>query len=314
MDNLTGVAVFVKVVQERSFSAAADRLNLSKSTVSKQVRALEDRLGAQLLNRTTRRLNLTEVGEAFFERCAQVLADVEEAELAVSRMQSTPKGRLRISAPMSFGQSYLADALAKFMKDHPDIEVEYTLNDQIIDLIDEGFDLAIRVADLPDSSLIARRIAPARLTLCSSPAYLAARGTPAHPRELSDHDCTSYAYHAAGNVWDFEGPDGKHSVRTGGRFRANNGDAMARVLASGVGIGLLPTFILKPYLQNGSLLPILDGYRVKPAGIYAVYPPNRHLSAKVRSFVDFLVQHFGEEPEWDRLARTEYPQPAAAVG
>ena len=264
MDNLTGVAVFVKVVQERSFSAAAERLNLSKSTVSKQVRALEDRLGAQLLNRTTRRLNLTEVGEAFFERCAKVLADVEEAELAVSRMQSTPKGRLRISAPMSFGQGYLADALAQFMKDHPDIEVEYTLNDQIVDLIDEGFDLAIRVADLPDSSLIARRIAPAELVLCSSPSYLTARGTPSHPRELANHDCTSYAYHAAGNVWDFDGPDGKHSVRTSGRFRANNGDALARVLAAGVGIGVLPTFIIKPYVQSGALVPLLPTYKIKP--------------------------------------------------
>lgn len=298
MDRLTGMAVFAKVVEQQGFSAAARALGMSKSAVSKQVAALEDRLGARLLNRTTRRLSLTDAGTAFYERCARVLAEAEEAERAVGSLQAEPRGLLKINAPMSFGVLHLAPAIPEFMERHPAVTVDITLNDRIVDLIDEGYDLAVRIARLPDSSLVARRLAPGTRVFCASPDYLERHGTPSHPRDLAEHNCMIYSYMPL-EEWRYRGPDGEGSVRVRGSLRANNGEVLRAALLAGLGIAPMPTFIVGPDLRTGRLRTVLDAYRDDASSVYAVYPHARYLSAKVRLFVDFLRQRFGGRPYWE---------------
>jgi DNA-binding transcriptional LysR family regulator len=294
------MAVFARVVDARSFTGAAAALGLSKSAVSKQVARLEDRLGARLLNRTTRRLSLTEVGAAFYERCARILAEVEDAELAVGRLQDAPRGTLRINAPMSFGQLHLAPAVADFLDGHPDVAVDLTLNDRLVDLIEEGYDLAIRISQLADSSLIARRLVPMRRIVCGSPAYFARHGVPRHPRDLRQHNCLLYSYLPSVEEWQFVGPDGPVAVRAAGTLKANNGDVLETAMLAGLGVALQPTFIAARDLQAGRLVAVMPDYVNEAASVYAVYPHSRHLSAKVRAFIDFLAARFGPEPSWDR--------------
>lgn len=299
MDNLTGMAVFARVVDARSFTAAAAALGLSKSAVSKQVARLEDRLGARLLNRTTRRLSLTEVGAAFYERCARILAEVEDAELAVGRLQDAPRGTLRINAPMSFGQLHLAPAVADFLNGHPGLAVDLTLNDRIVDLVEEGYDVAIRISRLADSSLIARRLVPSRRVVCGSPAYFERHGVPRHPADLRRHNCLLYSYLPTAEEWQFIGPDGPAAVRVSGTLRANNGDALEAAMLAGLGVALQPTFIAGRDLQAGRLVAVMPDYVDESASVYAVYPHSRHLSAKVRAFIDFLAARFCPAPPWD---------------
>ncbi|MDP6571960.1 MAG: LysR family transcriptional regulator [Rhodospirillales bacterium] len=299
MDNLADMAVFVKVVEAHGFSAAARRLRLSKSAVSKRVSRLEERLGARLLNRTTRRLSLTEEGSAFHQRAKSILADIEEAEQAVSRLHAVPRGTLRVSAPMSFGTLHLAPAVPDFMARYPDLRVDIALNDRLVDLVDEGFDLAIRIARLPDSTLIARRLAPRRVVVCAAPGYWRRAGVPARPEDLKDHNCLHYSYLLSDDAWPFTGPDGAISVKVSGTFMANNGEALSAAAIAGTGVALLPTFIAGPDLRAGRLRAVLGDYEETGPSIYAVYPHARHLSAKVRAFVDFLAARFGPEPYWD---------------
>jgi DNA-binding transcriptional LysR family regulator len=299
MDNLTGMAVFARVVDARSFTAAAAALGLSKSAVSKQVARLEDRLGARLLNRTTRRLSLTEVGAAFYERCARILAEVEDAELAVGRLQDAPRGTLRINAPMSFGQLHLAPAVADFLNGHPGLAIDLTLNDRIVDLVEEGYDVAIRISRLADSSLIARRLVPSRRVVCGSPAYFERHGVPRHPADLRRHNCLLYSYLPSAEEWQFVGPDGPAAVRVSGTLRANNGDALEAAMLTGLGVALQPTFIAGRDLQAGRLVAVMPDYVDESASVYAVYPHSRHLSAKVRAFIDFLAARFCPAPPWD---------------
>ena len=299
MDNLTGMAVFARVVDARSFTAAAAALGLSKSAVSKQVARLEDRLGARLLNRTTRRLSLTEVGAAFYERCARILAEVEDAELAVGRLQDAPRGTLRINAPMSFGQLHLAPAVADFLNGHPGLAIDLTLNDRIVDLVEEGYDVAIRISRLADSSLIARRLVPSRRVVCGSPAYFERHGVPRHPADLRRHNCLLYSYLPTAEEWQFIGPDGPAAVRVSGTLRANNGDALEAAMLAGLGVALQPTFIAGRDLQAGRLVAVMPDYVDDSASVYAVYPHSRHLSAKVRAFIDFLAARFCPAPPWD---------------
>ncbi|MBV8235668.1 MAG: LysR family transcriptional regulator [Acidimicrobiia bacterium] len=312
MDRLAAMEAFVRVVERGGFTAAAEELRLSRAMVSKHVQDLEEHLGARLLNRTTRKVSLTEAGRVYYERSLQLLADLAETEEAVGELQARPRGRLRVNAPVSFGALHLAAAVADYMAAYPEVTVELTLNDRIVDLVEEGYDLALRIARLTDSSLIARRLAPCRMAVCASPAYLGRAGQPEHPDDLTRHNCLGYSYGQARDEWRFDGPEGAASVRVRGTLQANNGDALRAAALRGAGLVLLPSFIVGADLTAGRLVPVLSGYRVPELGIHAVYPHSRHLSAKVRSFVDFLVPRYGETPTWD--AWMSGPEPDRRAG
>jgi len=297
MDHLTGMAVFAKVVETGTFTGAARAMGLSKGAVSKQIARLEDRLGARLLNRTTRRSSLTEVGAAFYERCRRIVAEAEEAELAVTRLHAEPRGTLRVNLPMSFGMIHMADALPDFMAAYPEISLDVTLDDRVVNVVDEGYDVVIRITELPDSSLIARRIAPFRIATCASPAYWDAHGRPKHPDDLRNHACLLYSYLSNLNEWRYRGPDGPFAVRVDGPMRGNNGDLLRAAAVAGLGVVRSPTFIVGCHLVEGRLEQVLAEYEDDDRGIYAVYPHNRHLSAKVRAFVDFMAKRFAD-PIW----------------
>jgi DNA-binding transcriptional LysR family regulator len=301
MDRFTGMAVFVKVVESSSFAAAARHFRLSPAMVSRHVHALEEQLGVQLLNRTTRRVSPTEVGQAYYQRVRQILADIEEADRLASDLQAMPRGLLRITSSQSFGIRHLAPAIADYLALCPDVQMDVTLNDRYLEIIEEGFDLAIRIGHLEDSSLIARRLAPIRMALCASPGYVARHGAPQAPPELARHNCFVYTYAASQSEWRFVDDAGKeHAVHIAGRLLANNGDVLRTAALQGQGVALGPTFILGDDMRAGTLVRLLPEYTPPEVGLYAVYPPSRHLSTKVRSFVDFLVTRFGGEPEWDR--------------
>ncbi len=298
VDWLPSLEVFVRVVELESFSKAARLLGVSKSHVSRQLSRLEDRLGARLLHRTTRRLSLTEVGGAFYERCAQILMDAEEAEASVTRAQATPRGTLRVTAPVSFGRHFVFDAVADFMARHAGLQVDLNLSDRTIDLVEEGYDIAIRIGELADSTFIARRLAPARLYLCASPEYLERRGTPTRPEELSAHDCLLYRYRRGGPSWSLRGSEGEVSVRVHGPMRSNSGDALLAAARRGLGLALLPDFTVADDLRAGRLVALPSEWTRTAAAIWLVYPHSRHLSAKVRVFVDYLLDRCGERPPW----------------
>ncbi|MGF1625007.1 MAG: LysR family transcriptional regulator [Alphaproteobacteria bacterium] len=295
LSHLAAMAIFAKVVETKSFTAAARDLGISKSAVSKQISGLEDRLGARLLNRTTRRLALTEIGAAFYDRCSRLVAEAEEAELEVTRMTVEPRGELRVNAPFSFGLIHVAPKLCGFLSMHPGVSLDLTFDDRFVDLVADGYDLAIRIGNLADSSLIARKLATTRVLLVAAPAYWAARGVPASPQALADHECLIYSYRQTGNVWQF----GNETVRVSGRVRANNGDALRQAAVAGHGIAVLPSFIVWEDVLAGRLVPALHAYEPLPLGIYAVYPHSRHLSAKVRAFIDYLAAQYGDHAYWE---------------
>ena len=301
MDRLAALEAFVRVAECGSFSKAADRLHSSKSVVSRQVSALETELGARLLHRTTRALTLTEAGRSYFERAARILADLAEASASVGQLQAAPRGRLRVSAPMSFGYLHLAPALPDFLDRYPDVELELVMNDRSVDLVDEGFDMAVRIGTLEDSSLVARKLAPMRRTVFASPAYLQARGTPASPDDLKAHECLCYSNLGPSQEWRFVRPDGRPwPVEVHGRLHANNGDALRAAALRGFGLAVLPSFFVGRDLQSGALVSVLEEFMPQDSALYAVYPHARHLSPKVRAFVDFLAERFGPFPYWDR--------------
>jgi len=299
MDKLNSIRAFTKVVQHSSFAAAARDLRLSRSAVSKHVIELEQELGVQLLSRTTRSVTATENGQAYYERCLAILSDLEEADLSATRLQAEVRGLLRINAPMSFGTLHLARAVADFMEKYPDLRIQLLLSDQQVDPVQEGFDVTLRIADLPSSSMIARRIAPARRAICASPSYLARHGTPKHPDDLRGHACLTYGHLATGNQWKLTGPDGDHWIAIPWTLCTNNAEVLRDAAVQGRGIALLPTFIAGTDFQQGRLATILPGYQAPEISIYAIYPETRHLSLKVRVFIDFLVERFGGRPYWD---------------
>ncbi len=294
-NSISDVAAFVQVVESGSFTAAAARLKLSKSVVSKHVSRLEDRLGARLLNRTTRRLSLTEVGRVFYERSRRGLAELAEAEAEVSRLQERPRGRLKLNVPMTFGILHIAPAIPDFLARHPDLTVDMELDDRRLDLIEEGFDVAVRISRLPDSSLVARRLGTCHHALCASPAYLERRGTPRTPGDLAHHDVLTYRYQTPADHWHFLDPEGNSvSVPVRGRVTMNNGLALREALLAGVGIARSATFVVGPDIRAGRVVELLPGYRSEPVSIYALYPERRHLSPKVRAFVDFMAERMAE--------------------
>ena len=299
MDTIDGMRTFVSVVSNGSFSRAAERLNMSPQLVSKYVGQLETRLRARLLNRSTRHLSTTEAGQAYYGRCQQVLADIAEMESAVGEMTIEARGSLRISAPMSFGVLHLTRAIVDYQDAHPDVDIDLNLNDRVVDIVNDGFDIAIRIALLGSSSLVARKLAPVRLVVSGAPRYFQKWGVPETPEQLSDHNCLDYSYFSDHDVWRFEREGKSHSVRINGRFSANNGDALRQSAIAGVGILLQPTFIVGDDIRAGRLQVVLGKYRVKELGLYAVYAHRHYLSAKVRTFVDFMADYCESPPHWD---------------
>lgn len=301
MDRLTSMSVFTSVVEHENFTAAAEHLNMSRASASKHISALEDCLGGRLLNRTTRRISLTEAGKAYYERCKQILDDVEEAECVVTGFSSEPRGQLRINAPMSFGTRQLGGIVSRFCQAQPAIHIDLSLNDRFVDVVEEGYDLVIRIGQLEDSSLVARKLAPCHRILCASPDYLAAHGYPSSPEALSQHNCLHYSLLESDKHWILNAPDGtEHPVTIQPSLVANNGDVLCNAAIDGLGIVMQPTFIVGDAIRAGKLEIILPDYRPKVIGLYAIYPSNRHLSAKVRAFIDFVVEEISEQPVWDR--------------
>lgn len=300
MDRFETLRNFVAVVEAGGISAAAERLRVAKSAVSRRLAELEQHLGAQLFRRTTRQMNLTDTGRSFYERARRLLDDLEEAELAVSSEHGALQGRLKVAVPLSFGLLHLAPALAEFMARHPDLEIELDMNDRQVDLVQEGVDVAVRIAELEDSSLIARRLATIRHAVCASPEYLARHGEPRTLAELRGHRCLIYTNLPEPEVWRCRLPSGETGeVRVHPQLRANNGQILAQVAEAGQGIVLEPTFILYQSIRARRLRPILTDHDWPDVYAYAVYPRTRHLSRRVRALVDFLAERYAGVPYWD---------------
>ncbi|MEO5766572.1 MAG: LysR family transcriptional regulator, partial [Casimicrobiaceae bacterium] len=298
VDRFLALTVFAKVVEQGSFSRAADRLEISTSAVSRHVADLEAHLDARLLNRTTRRLSLTESGSAFYERCVQLLADMEEAEQTVKAAAVVPRGTLKVTSSITFGVRHLAPALAAFGALHPQLRFDVELSDRAVDIVDEGFDLAVRIGDIGSQSLIGRRIGASQLVCCAAPAYLAARGTPRSPADLVGHACLSYEYSSGRNNWRFRDREGREQdVRIAGPVHANNGQLLCALAVAGMGITFEPDFIVAPEIREDKLVALLADFAPPSIPIQAVYPSRRHLSAKVRAFVEFLRERWAR-PSW----------------
>ncbi len=295
MDRLTSMAVFVKAADSGSFAATAAALGLSSQMVGKHVRSLEERVGVRLLNRTTRRQSLTEVGRAFYERCKLVLAEAESADALAAELRAVPRGRLRVNAPVNFGTHRLVPMLVRYLRQHPEVSVDLTLSDRIVDLVDEGYEAVIRISPLADSTLIARSLAPYRLIACASPSYLAERGTPMAPEDLARHECLGFAYWARppADEWQFTGAEGVHAVRVGSRLAINNGQALRAAALEGFGIILLSQELLEDDLASGRLVRILPGYEPPSRPMHILFAPDRRPTPKLRSFIDFVVATFG---------------------
>jgi DNA-binding transcriptional LysR family regulator len=306
MDRFHAIEAFVKVVEAGSFARAAERLGVSVSSVSRHVTELEAHLDARLLNRTTRTLSLTEIGRAFHERAVLLLADLEEAETSAGAGTVVPRGTLRLTCGVTFGTRHLGVVIAEFMARYPEMRFDVELSDRIVDLVDEGFDAAVRIGPVGGANLVGRRVGATSLVCCAAPAYLARHGEPVAPEDLAAHVCLTYAYAAQAGQWPFRGADGAmRSVRVSGPAHANNGGFLAGLAREGVGIVYEPDFVVGPDVRAGRLVPILRAFAPPPSGIHVVYPSRRHLSAKVRAFTDFLVE---------RLAAAEWLLPAPPRG
>lgn len=302
LDRVTGMQVFVRVAALGSLSAAARALGISQTMATKHIAAIEERLGVKLLHRTTRRLTLTEAGRRYLDAAERILAELEDAEAAASADRLEARGTLRLNAPVSFGTREIAPLLPEFTRAYPSVTVDLGLNDRIVDLIEEGWDLAVRIGRLAESTMIARKIAPCRTALCAAPVYLAERGRPQTVADLKNHNCLGYTLSQAvgSERWAF-GPDGSVTVPVSGNLRANNGDALVAAAVAGQGLIYQPTFLVSAEIRAGRLLSIaLDHTTVELPGIFAVYPSDRRPPAKVRAFIDFVGKRFGSVPSWDR--------------
>jgi DNA-binding transcriptional LysR family regulator len=310
MDRFHAIAAFVKVVETGSFARAAERLDVSVSSVSRLVSDLEAHLDARLLQRTTRRLSLTEAGRAFHERSVQLMADLEEAEQSAGAGTATPRGTLRLSCSVTFGALYIAPAIAAMLVRHPELRFDVEMSDRRVDLVDEGFDAAVRIGPVGGDNLVGRRVSSTRLVSCASPAYLARHGEPKTPEDLARHTCLLYEYAAQRDVWTFRARDGsERKVRVAGPVHSNSGGFSAALAVAGVGIALEPDFIVGPDVRAGHLRPILPAYAPLPSDIHVVYASRRHLSAKVRALSDFLAERFAR-PEWALPAPASRGKPA----
>jgi DNA-binding transcriptional LysR family regulator len=305
MDRLRAYEVFVTVVSRGSFTRAADVLETSPANVTRYVNELEAHLGTRLLNRTSRKLSVTEGGETLYARCKSILDDVAETEGLVSSASVEPRGRLRINAPVSFGILHLAPLWPAFMQKYPRVELDVSLNDRVVDIVDEGYDLAIRISRAGSTNHAARKLATSSNILCASPAYLARCGYPAAPADLVEHRCIGYSYAATGDEWQLvDSENTLHTVKVNCHMRTNNGDTARAAALAGGGVIWQPTFLVSNDLRAGKLVRILPEYRMPDIDVFALYPSRRHLSAKIRAMVDFLVEAFGGLPPWDRADGT----------
>ena len=301
MDKFEDLQAFVTVVEAGSFTAAAERMDGNKSVISRRISALEKRLGVQLLRRTTRTLNLTDTGRSFYERSARILSDLDEAESAVAQEHGELQGQLRVALPLSFGIRHMGEPVAEFNRLHPGIRFDLDLSDRRIDIVREGIDVGIRIGTLRDSSMIARKLFESRTVVCASPEYLKKHGTPATPLDLQEHRCMVYSLLDDADRWSYRGEDGEEkSVRLKSVMAANNGELLREVATGGLGIIMQPMFIAHEAIKRGELTPILAKYEWPIATAYAIYPPTRHLSYRVRAFIDHLVEYFDGTPYWDR--------------
>jgi DNA-binding transcriptional LysR family regulator len=296
MDRWAAMEAFVRVVEAGSFVAAAERSGSSTSSLSRQVAELEQHLGVRLMNRTTRRLSLTESGQSYYERCVTLLADVQEAEAIAGQAAAQPRGTIRLTCSHNMAEMRVAPAIAAFVGRYPEMKFDLVVADRVVDLVDEGFDLAIRVGPVGSDRLVARRLGSMRLVPCAAPPYLARRGTPATPQELAQHDALTYAYSATPRVWRFTDTAGTlHEVRVAGSLHANSGDALRSAAEAGLGVICEPDFLVNNSLRAGRLVPLLSEFQGMGGEIWAVYPSRRHLSLKVRLFVDHIAATFGSE-------------------
>lgn len=301
MDRFRNLEVFAKTAERLNFAAAARELKLTRAMVSKHIADLEVRLGTRLFQRTTRRVSLTEAGRMLAARAGGVIDALQETEDAVRELHTVLTGRLRVNAPVSFGAKHLTPLVARFLADHPGVTIDLTLNDRAVDLIEEGYDVVIRIGVLADSSLIARRLAPARLAIVASPDYLKRWGVPKTPTELKRHNCLGYTYWSLRDEWQLTGHGGRaERVRVKGSLSANNGDALRRAALDGVGLILQPTFSIADDLRTGSLVRVLAAYAPRELAVHALYAPGAAPSAKLRAFIDMLAAAWQGTPPWDR--------------
>ncbi|MGE3883644.1 MAG: LysR family transcriptional regulator [Flavobacteriaceae bacterium] len=300
MDRWAEIETFVRIVDAGGIGAAAERMGVTKSAVSRRLKDLESRLNVRLINRTTRRLSLTETGRAYLERCQRIMADLDEADDSASQTHGALSGRLRIAAPLSFGVRHLAPAAASFMQKHPDITLDLDLNDRRIDLVEDGFDMAVRVGALEDSSLIARKLAPVRHLICASPDFLERHGPILSPADMKGLPALRYSNVSPRRAWQVADPEGQEvKLQVVDRMFCNNGDFLIASAEAGVGIVIEPVFLIAESVREGRLVPVLRDYDIPGVAVYALYPPGRHLSLKVRAFIDHLVTAFGDPPYWE---------------
>lgn len=294
MDRLTSIEIFVKAVESGSFTAAGEALNMSSQLVGKHVRALEQDLGVKLLNRTTRRQHLTDVGRNFYDRARNILAEMEAAKSLAHEVRAVPTGTLRVSASVSFGVNALAKVLPLYMQANPEVNIEMSLTNRTVDIIDEGFDAVFRVGELADSGLIGRRLRPYRLVLCASPHYLLQHPPITHPNDLRDHECLGFSFTELRNRWTFQSPDGIITVPVSGHLMVDSGEVLLQAAIAGAGILLQPAELVEKSLRSGELVEVLPDYPVPTRPMHLVYAPDKRMTPKMRSFIDFVVAHFGE--------------------
>ncbi|HEV2612989.1 MAG TPA: LysR family transcriptional regulator [Noviherbaspirillum sp.] len=301
MERLEEMMTFAKVVETKSFSATAQALGTSKSLVSKQISSLESALGVRLLNRTTRRMSLTEIGAAYYEHCARIAQEIDAAAETVTQLQAEPRGVLRLTSPVIFASLHLAPAMQSFLKRYENVEIELNANDRIVDIVEEGYDLAIRITDHPAQTMVARVIAPVRWVTCAAPAYLERYGIPQTPQDLLQHRCLVYqGIPALRSGWHYRIGNKEVSLAVTGNCRVNNSEVLLHMALDGMGIIMFPTYILGPHLKSGRLQAILPDSIANPdMSLYATYLPNRYMQPKVRAFIDHLMEHFGPQPHWD---------------
>jgi DNA-binding transcriptional LysR family regulator len=296
MDRLEAMDIFVRIVDAGSFSAVARDLGTTQPTISKQITALETRLKTRLLNRSTRSLSITESGTTYYERCKRILEDVKAAEGALGRLQSSLTGTLHVNGSIAMGQIFLTPLMLEFQRRYPELTIELTLNDRYIDLVEEGVDVAVRLGRLADSNLVARRLGSTRRVLVATPGYLDKRGIPQAPADLERHNCLLYAYLSTGNEWVFRGPQSDLRVHAHGNFKANNGHSIREALLAGMGVALMPDWLVHDVMQSGQVVTLLPQFAPAPLEVNAVYPSGRHVSAKLRTFIDFLQEQFRAIP------------------
>jgi DNA-binding transcriptional LysR family regulator len=300
MQNLNDMVTFARVVEAGGFSEAARQMGVSKSGVSKSIAKLELSLGVRLLNRSTRGLSLTEIGAAFHEHCIRITEEAAQAAEVVGRLQSEPRGVLRVTAPVAFGRLHVAPAVAEYLSRYPRLKLDMTITDRMVDLVSEGYDVAIRIRREPSLHVVARELAPVRRVVCATPDYFERRGIPTVPHDLTEHNCLHYTHFGTQGEWRFQSAGGEIVVPVKGSLRIDDDDTLAQAVLSGLGIAMLPTFIIGRELQAGRLRPVLSDYVPLERRIYAVHLPNVRLPVKIRAFIDFLQDRFGPEPYWDR--------------